>query len=126
MKYPAFIFITLFFLFSPIWVFAQQSKECLDLILNINDWKETILTKWDYQKNGNDSAAILYIGAEHRDDPSHSQFEKIKSGFQAFKPTLFFTRALIVALRQLIPRQFSNSANQVTSVGLQNRPLFPF
>jgi hypothetical protein len=89
MKCPAFIFITLFLFFPSQLVLSQENEECLNLILSISDWKETPMTKWDYQKDGK-SAALLYQGAEHLDDPRHNQFEKIRTRFEKFKPAVVF------------------------------------
>jgi hypothetical protein len=79
----------LFSFFSSQLVLSQGNEECLYLILNISDWKETPMTKWDYQKEGK-RAAVLYLGAEHMDDPHHNQFEKIRTQFEKFKPAVVF------------------------------------
>lgn len=90
MKHPSSIFLILFLFFSPQLLFSQENKDCLHLLLDITEWKETPETKWDYRKNGSNSAALLYLGSEHLDNPDHKQFEKIRNQFMNFKPDLVF------------------------------------
>ncbi len=82
--------ILLFSFLNPMIVFAQEHKKCLDLLVNIRDWKETDLTQWDHNKEGTQGGALFYFGAEHKDDPSHLQFEMLRRRFETFKPSLAF------------------------------------